>query len=93
MGIRPRRGAAGQRDAVEVRARPDTPTRSSRDEDGYASQGQAIIEASLDAIKGLVAECQPLPDAADVPFMSLDDADEIWRRVAGRADEWCTLRP
>jgi creatinine amidohydrolase len=64
------------------------------DDAGEATEreGQAIIEASLDAIKGLVAECQPLPDAADVPFMSLEEADEIWRRVADRSDEWCTLR-
>jgi creatinine amidohydrolase len=55
-------------------------------------EGQAIIEASLDAIKGLVSECQPLPDDRDVPFMSLDGAEEIWQRVAARTDEWCTLR-
>ena len=65
------------------------------DDAGEATEreGQAIIEASLDAIKGLVAECQPLADAADVPFMSLEEADEIWRRVADRTAEWCTLRP
>jgi creatinine amidohydrolase len=64
------------------------------DDAGEATEGEgeAIIEASLDAIKGLVAECQPLPDG-DIPFMSLEEADEIWRRVADRADEWCTLRP
>jgi creatinine amidohydrolase len=65
------------------------------DDAGEATEreGRAIIEASLDAIKELVAGCQPLPDPGDVPFMPLDEAEEIWQRVAARSEEWCTLRP
>jgi len=64
------------------------------DDAGEASEGEgrAIIESSLDAIKDLVDQCRPLPDSQDIPFMSLEEAEEIWQRVAGRIDEWYTLR-
>jgi creatinine amidohydrolase len=64
------------------------------DDAGEATEGEgrAIIEASLVAIKALVDECLPVPDDRDVPFMSLEEAEEIWQRVAARADEWKTLR-
>jgi creatinine amidohydrolase len=57
-----------------------------------ATEGHAIIESSLDAIKALVDECHPLPDAEALPFMTIEEADEIWQRVDARRDEWCTLR-
>lgn len=64
------------------------------DDAGTASEGEgrAIIESSLDAIKDLVGQCHPLPDPQEIPFMSLEEAEAIWQRVAGRIDEWCTLR-
>lgn len=56
-----------------------------------ASEGRAIIEASLDAIKAIVDECRPLPET-DAAFMSFEEAEEVWQRVAARSDEWCTLQ-
>jgi creatinine amidohydrolase len=35
--------------------------------------------------------CRPPPDA-DVPFMSFEEAEEVWQHVAARSDEWRTLR-
>lgn len=56
-----------------------------------ADLGKAIIEHSLDALGAIVAECPPLPER-DVGFMSFDDAERVWQRVAARIDEWCTIR-
>jgi hypothetical protein len=28
----------------------------------------------------------------DAAFMSFEEAEEVWQRVAARSDEWCTLR-
>lgn len=55
------------------------------------SEGRAIIEASLDTVKAIVDGCRPLPEA-DAAFMSFEEAEEVWQRVAARSDEWCTLR-
>jgi creatinine amidohydrolase len=57
--------------------------------EGY---GEAIIEKSLAALGALVDGCQPLSSEQDLPFMTIEDAEHVWKRVAARIDEWCTLR-
>jgi len=56
------------------------------------SEGRAIMEAGLAALKTIVADCHPLPAVEDVPFMPIAEAEQVWRRVVARTDEWCTLR-
>jgi creatinine amidohydrolase len=57
-----------------------------------ASQGREIIEKSLAALGAIVDGCDLLPSQPDAPFVTIEDAEQVWQRVAARADEWCTLR-
>jgi creatinine amidohydrolase len=55
------------------------------------AEGREIIEHSLHALRTIVDDSRPLPET-DIPHMSLEEAEQIWHRVAARADEWCTIR-
>ena len=54
-----------------------------------AAHGEAILEASLDAIGQMVAGAGDR--VVDLPTVSVEDCEQIWRRVQARSDEWVTL--
>ncbi|NIR41874.1 MAG: creatininase family protein [Actinobacteria bacterium] len=54
-----------------------------------AEHGVAILEATLERIGELVAGASDRH--VDVPFISVQECEEVWQRVAARADEWVTL--
>jgi len=57
-----------------------------------ASHGETIIEKSIAALETIVESFRPLSNDQDFPFMTIDDAEQVWQRVVARTDEWCTLR-
>ena len=54
-----------------------------------AAHGRDIIEASLEAIGQMVAGASDRE--VDLPTVSIESCETIWKRVAGRVDEWVTL--
>lgn len=59
-------------------------------QDASAELGERILEDSLTELQRLIEAAQPL--RTDVPPLSIEDAEEIWRRIDARRDEWWTLR-
>lgn len=54
-----------------------------------ATHGEAIIEASIEAIGQMVAGAADR--RFDLPTVSIESCEAIWRRVEARADQWVTL--
>jgi creatinine amidohydrolase len=57
-----------------------------------ASFGQAILEKSVGTLETIVEGLSPISSDPELPFITIEDAEQIWRRVHARIDEWCTMR-